>query len=160
MPTISDPTRLSREELLAEWSVREEELRLQFESINTAQAQAQLLLQRYERMFAYCPLPMLVIDSRARVQEANRAARNLLGTALDASTGHLPEILDDAARLALSQALRSLSAADAAVAEHITCGLRERGEGIEALLVALDAQRPPDTYALMFMTGGPEAADD
>jgi PAS domain-containing protein len=157
MPTISDPTRLSKEELIAEWAVREEELRLQFESLKMAQTQSQLLLQRYERMFAYSPQAMLVIDSRARVQEANQAARRLLGDSLDSNISGLPELLDNASRLALSQALRTLSATDAPVAQELHCRFSHDPRDHAILLVALDAQRPPNSYAFMF--GHPDVAE-
>ena len=149
MPKIGDPTRLSKEELLAEWAVREEELRLQFESIKTAQSQSQLLLQRYERIFAYCPVAMLVIDSRARIQEANQAARALLGDALDTHREHLPMLLDDASRLALSQALRGMSNPEAGIAEQMSVELRDRTLNLNTRLVSLDVQSPPNSYALM-----------
>jgi len=160
MPTISDPTRLSREELLAEWSVREEELRLQFESLRTAQTQSQLLLQRYERIFAYCPFPMLLIDSRNRVLEANRAARSLLGERLGGAPSRLVDLLDEASRQSLVDALRGMSGSDGSVAECFHCRLLNGDEELDVHVVALDVQRPPDTYAVMFdLPGGTRRAE-
>lgn len=151
MPTITDPTRLSKEELLAEWAVREEELRLQFESLNTAQTQSQVLLQRYERIFSYCPLPMLVIDSRAVVREVNRAARVVLPETPIGSTTHLHNLLDDASRLSLTQSLRSFCNKDAPVADTLRLVFREEHLDRAARLVALDAQSPPESYVLILL---------
>ena len=116
MPTISDPTKLDKDELLAEWAVREEELRLQFESLKASQTQSQILLQRYERIFSFCPLPLLVIDSRSTIREVNSAARQLLGDQVVRHGNLLMNMLDEGSRLAFTQSLRSFMSDGAAKA--------------------------------------------
>ena len=148
MPTISDPTKLDKEELIAEWAVREEELRLQFESLKSAQTQAQLLLQRYERIFSFCPLPLLVIDNRAEVKEVNNAGRRLLGRALASRSNHLLNTLAEGARLGFTQAMRSFMNEGAAKAQQLPLEFRDVGGRHDALLVSLDTREPPDTFVL------------
>lgn len=148
MPTISDPTSLSKEELLAEWAVREEELRLQFESLRTSQTQSQLLLQRYERIFAYAPFPMLVLDSRLLVKEANQAARNIMRDSLSASSTHLPRLLVEPSQLTLAQTMRKFADSDRSVSESLRLHFKDVGE-FEVTLVSLDTQVPAESYAMM-----------
>jgi hypothetical protein len=155
MAKISDPTQLDREELIAEWGVREEELRLQFESLKAAQTQAQVLLQRYERIFAFCPLPLLVIDSRAMVRETNNAARFVFGDSLAMRSNHLPNMLMEGSRLAFAQAMRSFISLDAARAQELALEFRDIDDRFEALLVALDGQQPPDSFVVMLRGSGP-----
>lgn len=154
MATISDPTKLSKDELLTEWAVREEELRLQFESLKAAQTQAQVLLQRYERIFAFCPLPLMIIDNRATVREMNNAARHYLGAALSLRSNHLLNSLADSSRLGFTQALRSFVEDGAAKAQQVTLRFREIEEGYDALIVSLDTQTPPESFVIMLMAGG------
>ncbi|MEM1191407.1 MAG: PAS domain-containing protein [Pseudomonadota bacterium] len=149
MPTISDPTKLDKEELIAEWAVREEELRLQFESLKSAQTQAQLLLQRYERIFSFCPLPLLVIDNRAEVQEINNAARQLLGRTLASRSNLLLNTLTDGARLGFTQAMRSFMNEGAAKAQQLPLEFRDVEGRLDALLVSLDTREPPDTFVVI-----------
>lgn len=154
MAKTSDPTRLDREELIAEWGVREEELRLQFESLRAAQTQAQILLQRYERIFACCPLPLLVIDNRALVREINNAARFLIGDALAMRSNHLFNMLAEASRPGFSQAMRSFVSTDAAKAQELPLEFRDLEEGFDALIVALDGQQPPESFVVMLKARG------
>ncbi len=149
MPTITDPTKLDKEELLAEWAVREEELRLQFESLKTSQTQAQVLLQRYERIFAFCPLALMVMDNRAQVHEINNVARQLLGSALATRSNHMLNILSDSSRLAFNQALRSFMNEDAPKAQELPLDFRDIPNRFHAQLVALDTQIPPETFVVM-----------
>jgi PAS domain-containing protein len=154
MARTSDPTLLSKEELITEWAVREEELRLQFESLKSAQTQAQYLLQRYERIFAFCPLPLLVIDNRAQAKEINNAARHLLGRSLSARSNHLLNTLAEASRLGFTQALRSFMDQDAAKAQQLSVEFREVDGRYEALLVSLDTQTPPDSFVVIITPEG------
>ncbi len=149
MATITDPTQLDKEELLAEWAVREEELRLQFESLKTSQTQSQLLLQRYERIFAFCPLPLLVMDNRTVVQEINNASRHLLGDALSSRSNQLQNLLLEPSRLAFAQALRSFMDDGAPKAQEIPLEFKSVPGSYDALIVALDSHSPPDTYVIM-----------
>ncbi|MEO1078681.1 MAG: PAS domain-containing protein [Pseudomonadota bacterium] len=149
MPTISDPTKLDKEELIAEWAVREEELRLQFESLKSAQTQAQLLLQRYERIFSFCPLPLLVIDNRAEVKEINNAARQLLGRALASRSNLLLNTLTEGARLSFTQAMRSFMNEGAAKAQQLPLEFRDVEGRHDTLLVSLDTREPPDTFVVI-----------
>lgn len=159
MATISDPTKLDKEELIAEWAVREEELRLQFESLKASQTQSQILLQRYERIFSFCPLPMLVIDSRTNVTEVNSAARQILGAALADSNNQLLRALEEASRLALTQTLRSFMSDGAAKAQELPLEFSGEVGAYDALVVSLDAQVPPDTFVLM-LTGQSAVSED
>lgn len=154
MPTSSDPTQLDKDELLTEWAVREEELRLQFESLKSAQTQAQVLLQRYERIFAFCPLPLMVIDNRALVREVNNAARQILGDALAARSNHLLNVLSEPSRLAFSQALRSFLVEDAPKAQELPLDFRDLPTRFYARLVALDTQVPPESFVLILEAQG------
>lgn len=158
MPTISDPTKLDKEELLAEWAVREEELRLQFESLKTAQTQSQLLLQRYERIFAFCPLPLMVIDNRGQVQEINNVARQLLSEELQMRSNHLQNLLVESSRLSFAQTLRSFMNDDVPKASEIALELRAPRGRYSALIVALDGQQPPDSYVVIL--SAPQDAPD
>jgi len=154
MATFSDPTKLDKEELLAEWAVREEELRLQFESLKAAQTQSQVLLQRYERIFAFCPLPLLVIDSRAAIQEINNAARHQVGAPLSARSNQLLNTLEEGSRLALNQALRSFMGEHAPKAQQVSLSFRDLPQAFDALVVSLDTQQPPESFVLMLMPAG------
>ena len=158
MAKISDPTQLDREELIAEWGVREEELRLQFESLKAAQTQAQILLQRYERIFAYCPLPLLVIDNRALVRETNNAARFLVGDALAMRSNHLLNMLAEASRPGFTQALRSFISVNAAKAQELELAFRDIDGRFDALIVALDGQQPPESFVVMLQDSRPSSA--
>lgn len=149
MPTISDPTKLDKEELLAEWAVREEELRLQFESLRTAQTQSQLLLQRYERIFAFCPLPLMVMDNRGQVQEVNNVARQLLSEELAMRSNHLQNLLVESSRLSFAQTLRGFMNDDAPKADELIVEFKAPSGRYRALIVALDGQQPPDSYVVM-----------
>ena len=153
----SDPTKLDKEELIAEWAVREEELRLQFESLKSAQTQAQVLLQRYERIFSFCPLPLLVIDSRASVQESNNAARHILGSALASRSNHLLNVLTETSRLGFSQALRSFMHEGAAKAQELYLDFRNMTQRYKGLIVALDGQAPPESFVVMLTPVSPPA---
>lgn len=157
MPTISDPTKLDKDELLAEWAVREEELRLQFESLKTAQTQSQLLLQRYERIFAFCPLPLMVMDNRGQVQEVNKVARMLLSDALSTRSNHLQNLLTESSRLTFAQTLRGFMNDGASKAEEITMEFKSPEGRHRALIVALDGQQPPDSYVVMLTPEGDPA---
>jgi len=154
MARISDPTRLSKEELITEWAVREEELRLQFESLKSAQTQAQYLLQRYERIFSFCPLPLLVIDNRAQAKELNHAARQLLGRSLSARSNHLLNTLAESSRLGFTQALRSFMDEGAPKAQQLSLEFREVEGQHDALLVSLDTQAPPDSFVVIITPDG------
>jgi len=156
----SDPTKLDKEELLAEWGVREEELRLQFESLKSAQTQAQVLLQRYERIFSFCPLPLLVIDSRAAVQETNNAARHILGSALASRSNHLLNVLTETSRLGFSQALRSFLNESASKAQELSLEFRNMAQRYDGLIVALDGQSPPESFVVMLTPVPAAPADD
>jgi len=70
-----DPTKMSKEQLLVEWSVREEELRTQFETIKEAERQGSALLSRFRRLFEASPTPTIVMDSRGFVEEWNAPAQ-------------------------------------------------------------------------------------
>jgi hypothetical protein len=154
MATISDPTKLDKEELLAEWAVREEELRLQFESLKAAQTQSQVLLQRYERIFAFCPLPLLVIDNRATIREMNNAARHYVGGVLSLRSNHLLNSLADGSRLGFNQALRSFLADGSAKAQQLSLHFKDLEQGYDALIVSLDTQTPPESFVIMLMQEG------
>jgi hypothetical protein len=136
--------------------VREEELRLQFESLKSAQTQAQVLLQRYERIFAFCPLPLLVIDNRALVQETNNAARMLLGRSLASRSNHLLNTLSEGSRLVFTQALRGFMNEDAPKAQQMVLEFRDVGGRHEAQLVSLDMHVPPDSFVLIITPGRAE----
>jgi hypothetical protein len=154
MAKISDPTRLTKEELITEWAVREEELRLQFESLKAAQTQAQFLLHRYERIFSFCPLPLLVIDNRAQAKDINNAARQLLGRSLAARSNHLLNALDETTRLGFTQAMRCFLNDGAAKAQAVSMRFREVAGTHEAMLVALDTQTPPESFLVIITPGG------
>jgi hypothetical protein len=153
----TDPTKLDKDELLAEWAVREEELRLQFESLRSAQTQAQMLLYRYERIFAFCPLPLIVIDNRGIADDTNNAARRLLGDALAKRSKHFLNVLSEETRANFSRAMRQFLDRDAPKAQEVVIGFREHPGSFEALLVALDGQIPPETFVVM-LTPVPEDA--
>ncbi len=155
MATISDPTTLDKQELLAEWAVREEELRLQFESLKAAQTQAQVVLHRYERIFAFCPLPLLVIDSRASILEMNNAARFQVGGVLSSRSNHLLNALADGSRLGFNQALRAFIDNGSAKAQELILYFKDIDTGFNALIVSLDTQTPPESFVVMLT---PEAA--
>jgi hypothetical protein len=154
LATPTDPTRLDRDELIAEWGIREEELRLQFESLRSAQTQAQVLLHRYERIFAYCPLPLIVIDSRAVVNETNNAARHLVGDELARRSNHFLNLLTDDTRLGFSTAMRRFVGEDAAKAQEATVQFRDRSRRFDARIVSLDSQVPPETFVIMLTPAG------
>ncbi|MEE4278690.1 MAG: hypothetical protein V2I82_09535 [Halieaceae bacterium] len=156
MANITDPTKLDKEELIAEWAVREEELRLQFESLKAAQTQAQVLLQRYERIFSFCPLPLMVIDNRAEVKELNTAARMLVGRSLQGRSNLLLNALTEESRLEFTQALRRFMSEDAAKAQQLTLEFRDVGGLHPSQLVSLDTHLPPDNFVLILTPGKPE----
>ncbi|MGB3652895.1 MAG: PAS domain S-box protein [Rivularia sp. (in: cyanobacteria)] len=64
---------------LEEQTVFEEELRQQNEELFIANENAKLQQQRYENLFEFAPDAYLVTDANGKIQEANRAASNLLG---------------------------------------------------------------------------------
>ena len=64
---------------LEEQTVFEEELRQQNEELLIAHEDAKLQQQRYEDLFEFAPDAYLVTDANGKIQEANRAASNLLG---------------------------------------------------------------------------------
>ena len=64
---------------LEEQTVFEEELRQQNEELLIAHENAKLQQQRYEDLFEFAPDAYLVTDANGKIQEANRAASNLLG---------------------------------------------------------------------------------
>ena len=154
MATISDPTKLDKDELLAEWAVREEELRLQFESLKASQTQSQILLQRHERIFAFCPLPLMIIDNRATVREMNNAARFQVGSVLSSRSNHLLNSLAEASRLGFNQALRSFLHDGAAKAQQLVLSFKDLDTSYDALIVSLDTQTPPESFVIMLAPEG------
>jgi len=150
LASTRDPTRLDRDELIAEWGIREEELRLQFEFLRSAQTQ--VLLYRYERIFAYCPLPLIVIDSRAVVNETTTAARLLVGDELARRSNHFLNLLTDDTRLGFSTAMRRFLGENAAGVQEATVQFRDRSQRFDARIVSPDSQVPPETFVIMLTT--------
>lgn len=70
-----DLEQLSPEELVNEWSIREEELRIQNEQLIESGQQVADIAERFERVFLYIPLPVILLDSRGFVLDVNVAAQ-------------------------------------------------------------------------------------
>ena len=108
-----------------------------------------MLLYRYERIFTFCPLPLIVIDSRGIADDMNNAARRLLGDALATRSNHFLNVLSEETRRGFSRAMRLFLDRDAPKAQEVVVAFRDIEGSFDALLVALDAQIPPETFVVM-----------
>jgi hypothetical protein len=90
-----DPHKLSPSELLNEWSIREEELRIQNEQLRESEKHIGEIANRFERIFHYLPLPVLLLDHKAFVQDVNKAAIEILPMVSRMKNFYLPRALTD-----------------------------------------------------------------
>lgn len=95
-----DPQKLTPTELQNEWSIREEELRIQNEQLRESEQQIAAIASRFERIFQYLPVPVILVDFRGFIKDINLsgleampnlgAMRNyFLPRALDADSKHI-----------------------------------------------------------------------
>lgn len=96
-----DPKLLSPDELLSEWSIREEELRLQNEQLKNAEQSLAKTANRFEQLFKRLPVVVVLIDSRGFVKDANAAAFDAFPIFSRMVNFYFPRLLDEASTRAL-----------------------------------------------------------
>ncbi|MFC7335080.1 PAS domain-containing protein [Rhodocista pekingensis] len=114
-----DPTKLSKEELVQEWNVREEELRLQNEQLRESELRAVTQLQRFETMFNHFPLPVVIVDDHLVIVDANRAAKETLPALIRVRDSSLVRFLDAPTRSSVTRALVQGGVADIDAGLHL-----------------------------------------
>jgi PAS domain S-box-containing protein len=129
---------------LEELQVAEEELRTQNEELLAVQAQADAERHRYQDLFGFAPNGYVVTDAEGVIQEANRAAAELLGAeprflagkplVLFVESPDRPRLHDELSRL-----LRGLS-----VRPLVVRVAPRSGGGPRTVALAVGAVRDPD----------------
>ncbi|WP_306150519.1 MULTISPECIES: hypothetical protein [unclassified Roseibium] len=107
-----DPTRLTPDELRNEWSIREEELRLQNEQLRETERKISEIAERFEVVFQHIPLPIILLDRRAFVQDANTAAYKAFPAIAAMKNYFLPRLITDASKAELMSLLEDESRLD------------------------------------------------
>ncbi|ACJ01222.1 PAS domain-containing protein [Rhodospirillum centenum] len=114
-----DPTKLSKDELVQEWNVREEELRLQNEQLRESELRAVTQLQRFETMFNHFPLPVVIVDDHLVIVDANRAAKETLPALIRVRDSSLVRFLDAPTRSSVTRTLVQGGVADIDAGLHL-----------------------------------------
>lgn len=140
-----DPTKLSKDELVQEWNVREEELRLQNEQLRESELRAVTQLQRFETMFNHFPLPVVIVDEHLVIVDANRAAKETLPALIRVRDSSLLRFLDARTRSAISGVLAQGSVADIDAGLHLQTNATHR-----LRLVPLQSGQGGLNYAIIF----------
>lgn len=109
MTSKVDPQKLSPEELLNEWSIREEELRLQNEQLKISEQKMARDSMRFQQIFQYVPMPIVLLDVRAFVKDMNLAALNRFPVLTSVKNFYLPRVLDQQSGRIVLEEVRSES---------------------------------------------------
>jgi PAS domain S-box-containing protein len=82
---ITDDLASNKEHLVEELRIYQTELEIQNQQLVGAQSEISLALEKYRSLFAYLPLPAVIIDAQGFIIDANRQATDFLGLSQNAA---------------------------------------------------------------------------
>jgi PAS domain S-box-containing protein len=82
---ITDDLASNKEHLVEELRIYQTELEIQNQQLVGAQSEISLALEKYRSLFAYLPLPAVIIDAQGFIIDANRQASDFLGLSQNAA---------------------------------------------------------------------------
>ena len=82
---ITDDLASNKEHLVEELRIYQTELEIQNQQLVGAQSEISLALEKYRSLFAYLPLPAIIIDAQGFIIDANRQATDFLGLSQNAA---------------------------------------------------------------------------
>ncbi len=152
---------LDNQHLVEELRVYQTELEIQNQELVSAQSEISLALEKYRALFAYLPLPAVIVDAQGFIIDANLQATEFLGLSQNAALQRrsVVQLFETASHSSIYRLLRDRS--NEAAQTLPLLGLRVRGETIvcDVHVIHLHEEASPEgRTVLLFVDQSAEMA--
>lgn len=149
--TTGRATEIDKQHLIEELRVYQTELEIQNQQLVGAQSEISLALEKYRSLFAYLPMPAVIVDARGFILDANLQATDFLGLSKNAALQRrsVVQLFDTAGHSSIYSLLRDRS--NEAVQTLPMLGLRARGETVfcDLHVIHLHEEATPEGRTVM-----------